>query len=124
MNWKDSTKKVANDGDIINSCSSTDMNWKDAWMECHDITSNQGSEKGFTLDGVTNGMLTYNFRTRLDRVLYTSKYLNIKKIELIGTDRIVPHVNHIKPMKSGKKREIIIFPSDHYGLVTDVEIRV
>ena len=81
-------------------------------------------------------MLTYNYQNRFDRCLHyggesgsgkgsesTQKgdHVSIQSIKLIGNERIVPHVNDQKVTK-WKTYDIEIFPSDHYGLLVDINI--
>jgi len=78
-------------------------------------------------------MLTYNYQNRFDRCLHyggdsgkgsvstNSDHVSIQSINLIGNERIVPHVNDQKITK-WKTYDIEIFPSDHYGLLVDINI--
>jgi hypothetical protein len=138
LNWKDTERKqlkrsvkiTENDGIALESCPD---GWHDAWLDTQD-------DPGYTLDGKTNGMLTYSFQTRLDRcLLCTAESVNQKKsggggeggsakskvtvrsTRLIGTERIVPRIREKKETK-WKTYDIDVFPSDHYGLLVDISI--
>jgi endonuclease/exonuclease/phosphatase family metal-dependent hydrolase len=135
LNWKDpehlKTKIKINDGYMLDSVDSVDRGkgnsviggggkqWRDAWCVLKDES---GKEKGYTLDGFSNGMLTYKYRTRLDRILYSSSNrggIGMECVKMVGMERIVPVVNHQK-VTQWKTHEVEIFPSDHYGLICDV----
>ena len=77
FNRKDPTKKNQHDGSAI------DQEWKDTW------TTINPDQKGYTYDGVMNGMLNNKIRTRADRILTN----NIGKNIIINCDSSVKWVN-------------------------------
>jgi len=148
LNWKDPTQKQNNDGPCLEACRSNGggCSWKDAWVDTHNMKKSE--QAGFTLDGKLNGMLTYQYRSRIDRCLYTiggrassslstsstsssastassssSSSVAIAATRLLGTVRIQPEQSFSKTLRSGQtKKNLPVFPSDHFGLQIDVHV--
>lgn len=77
--------------------------WVDAWTEIHP------TKPGFTYDSKANSMLDDNYQDRLDRVYVNPRHHRIAAIWLVGTQPI--------GILDGRA----LYPSDHFGLVVDLE---
>jgi hypothetical protein len=84
--------------------------WADVWPHL------RPDEKGYTFDSQVNKMLLDIEQMRYDRVLFRSNTGTWRptKIEMLGNQRIGTEATEISS-------QIPLFPSDHFGLVTEFE---
>lgn len=75
---------------------------RDAWVD-----SGSDEKLRYTYDYLNNSHIHYKYRSRLDRI-YLNRDWKIKNIELIGN-------------REEDKIDGIYFPSDHFGIMIDVE---
>jgi hypothetical protein len=93
-------------------------------------TNDNYNRLGYTYDATTNGMLQGRLKGRLDRVLVYSnsrrgKGAMVTAAKVVGTEALVG-VTYTKrrEKRSGEVwfSEHPVLPSDHYGLVVDVDL--
>ncbi|GBF88546.1 hypothetical protein Rsub_01261 [Raphidocelis subcapitata] len=122
--------EVLEDAPAPNVLFAGDMNWSDerdgapplkaGW--CDAWASACPGQPGFTYDTRSNAMLTGNWPgARLDRVLCKLQDLRITGMRLVGTEPI-PGATYRKAFRNGSARTLPVLPSDHYGLLLEMEV--
>ena len=109
-----------------------DMNWVDArdgapplgpgWRDCW-LEAAPGGAPGFTYDTSANPMLTGRWPgSRLDRVFAKLGDWRVAAMRLVGTEPIAGATYH-KPLPRGRggTRPLPVLPSDHFGLLLELE---
>ena len=91
--------------------------WKDAWLSLH------SKDLGYTYDGKESPMLLNQLRRRFDRVLvHSSSNTSILSADLVGKTAI-SGLEWDKPVgNEGRTRRVSVLPSDHYGLVVQLQM--
>jgi len=86
-------------------------NYKDIWVDCG--LNDPITDKGYTYDSVKNRMIRGYERMRYDRILLKSTCWIPTAISLLGVDPVPPF----------KVGGAIVYPSDHFGLITTLEFK-
>lgn len=119
LNWDD-TSKNPNDPVLDDVLSS--IEWKDAWMTAADYSRKTAdAKKGYTYDGKVNPMLGGNLRRRFDRCLVRGSRATIASTCLIGKEALPGMVYEKRNPYNGSVRKVPTAPSDHFGLVVQVQ---
>lgn len=103
---KDENNRPPENTNLMNIFS-LERNWIDVWPHIHP------TKKGYTFDSQVNEMLIHAEQMRYDRVLLRSSDWVPTKIELIGTKGIEGEFSEVF-------KEIPLYASDHFGLVTEI----
>ena len=116
-NWDDVRPRSVGPDPVL--LSHLDNNkWKDAWLECHSDNNNPG----YTYDAKTNPMLMGSLRRRFDRVLVSSPVtVGIRSAALMGSEAVAGYT-WIKEGRDGRRWERKVAPSDHFGLLVQLDV--